>query len=76
MKNRAKTDVKKEQIIHRLLQAWKANPNLRLGQLLINSLPFSLSLFYVEDNELIDNVEASTYKHLINLNTQKGENHE
>jgi len=53
--NRAFSDSEKELIINKLLFAWKALPNLRLGQLLSNSI--DKDLFYIEDFILIEKVE-------------------
>jgi hypothetical protein len=46
-----------------LLKIWHANPDMRLGQLLVNGCDeLDGDLFYIEDAELIDSLRAS--KHL------------
>jgi len=42
-------------IIARLKTIWSRNTELRLGQLLINALPFDF--YYMEDGELIGKLE-------------------
>lgn len=43
-------------IMNRLTNIWAANPDLRLGQLLINALPDNA--FYLEDEEFISELEG------------------
>lgn len=51
---RADTDAQKERVIGRLLAVWKANPTLRLGQLIVNAHPLP---YYIEDEFLIARIE-------------------
>lgn len=46
-------------ICNRLANAWQQNPDLRLGQLIVNALPeeFDLNPFYIEDEDLIKEIE-------------------
>lgn len=54
------------EILNRLEQAWLKQPDTRLGQLLINALhkdgmsvvDLELKLWYTEDDELIEHIEA------------------
>lgn len=56
---RAITTEQKEEVMRRLLLAWKKHPKQRLGQLLwnANSTTNQVDLFYVEDYELIQACE-------------------
>ena len=50
-------------ILHRLGEAWKRNPDYRLGQLLVNVVRPSEpcpQIFYFEDTELLERLEAVT----------------
>jgi hypothetical protein len=55
---RAVTEAEKRRLIKRLLLAWLARPDERLGQMIMNATHGSLApLFYVEDDvlgELLD----------------------
>ncbi len=59
---RADTDDKKRVILERVLTIWKKNPQLRLGQLVVNHMgganidPLS-QLFYIEDEDLASLLE-------------------
>ena len=60
---RANTRIEKCEIIERLLNVWLRNPDLRLGQLIDNGIPYGVSpddwdIFFIEDYELIED----TYK--------------
>ena len=44
-------------ILGELQALWQKYPDLRLGQLLINSLSEGQDLFYVEDRDLLDKVQ-------------------
>ena len=59
---RADTDEKKRAIVERVFAAWTKDPQLRLGQLLVNSLRRADvdqgDLFYVEDESLAVDVES------------------
>ena len=59
---RAETPSEKKAIIQRLLAAWMSQPSLRLGQLLVASIPVHGDLFYIEDDELIIHVEKMIRK--------------
>jgi hypothetical protein len=58
---RALTPEQKRAIIERVLVAWEANPQLRLGQLIVNTLgrnpAHPVSLFFVEDEEIAELLE-------------------
>jgi hypothetical protein len=62
IKGRAETPAEKKAIIQRLLSVWISQPNLRLGQLLIASIPLDRDLFYMEDDELIIHIEKMIRK--------------
>jgi hypothetical protein len=60
MKDRAHTPQQKEEVIKRLLVAWKCKPELRLGQLLLCAMHEAnndYDPFYIEDYELVRNTE-------------------
>lgn len=60
MKGRAVEEQEKAVLIERLLAAWKASPQQRLGQLLVNAAGApGNDIFYVEDYALIERVEAA-----------------
>ena len=53
MSLRAKDTWQKELCIKQILSAWKENPDLRLGQLIMNAIdPKGPDLFYLEDMDL------------------------
>lgn len=60
---RAYTDEQKRAIIDRLYEVWVANPELRLGQLIINAVYWGHSelstsrLFYREDEQIAQDLE-------------------
>lgn len=64
-KGRADTDAKKRAVLDRILIIWKQNPQLRLGQLLVNNMkgpnvdPLG-QLFYIEDEALAALLEKPT----------------
>lgn len=58
---RAKTNKQKEIIINRILEKWKKNPSLRLGQLLMCSISSNDDLFYIEDEVLAKKVETTRW---------------
>lgn len=61
MDRRALDYVAKREIVSRLLDAWERMPELRLGQLIVNSLDESddlANLYYKEDFDLIDQVDT------------------
>lgn len=63
MKNRANTPEEKKLITDRLLYAWLATPDLRLGQLLECAKPQNLDdLFYIEDDTLMKEIEKFIQK--------------
>jgi len=59
MEGRARTEQEKRVIIQRLLVAWISLPELRLGQLIDNSISTDKDLFFLEDKELIELVEKT-----------------
>ena len=51
--NRAETDAQKEEVMRRVLEAWKRAPYLRLGQLLYNAAyRIGADVFTIEDDTL------------------------
>ncbi len=58
VKGRAETHAAKDQVISRLLKAWKKNPKLRLGQLIVCAN--GEDPFYVEDEPFIEKIEEWT----------------
>lgn len=57
---RADTNKRKEEIINHLLQLWKNNPELRLGQLIGNfyHYPSGIDPYFDEDDIFISNLEG------------------
>ena len=53
---RAVSDAEKEVAVGRLLDLWKAHPQLRLGQLLVSPYPDGERLRVVEDQRLLDDL--------------------
>ena len=45
-----------DSILARLKTLWKSNPDLRLGQLILNALR-DPTLYYIEDEEMIRSLE-------------------
>lgn len=43
--------------LRRIKEVWSKYPDLRLGQLLINITPDARSLYFVEDEDLVDLLE-------------------
>lgn len=58
VRGRADTIPKKLAIMERLLDAWLAHPELRLGQLIENARPRDCDLFSIEDAELADAIDS------------------
>jgi hypothetical protein len=67
IKGRAYTPEHKRAIIERLYASWLQQPNLRLGQLIENSITrFEVlagrishsAMFYVEDEDLVEHLES------------------
>ncbi len=61
-KGRADTDAKKREVIDRILVIWKQNPQLRLGQFLVNhmrgpNVDLLGQLFNIEDEALAEILE-------------------
>jgi hypothetical protein len=55
MKDRAEEEWQKRDVMEKLLDVWLKHPNLRLGQLIINSLPVNgVDAFNVEDYRLVE----------------------
>jgi hypothetical protein len=63
---RAENAAQKQEIMERLLEVWKKNPQLRLGQLIGNIYHSNdrggVSLYYAEDYALLTALEEG-YKH-------------
>ena len=57
MEKRALTPAQKKEVINRLYVAWLSDPDLRLGQLIVNALPEN-RMFYIEDFELVESLES------------------
>jgi len=55
IKGRASSTEEKKDIINRLYNLWLCKPELRLGQLIVNSI--DRDLFYIEDDTLISMIE-------------------
>lgn len=55
---RAVTEFERASVLARLLEAWQAHPNLRLGQLLVCALGTAEAVFHVEDRALVDALRA------------------
>lgn len=50
-----------DELLERLKTVWKKQPDLRLGQIIINAGRFTLGLddvFYVEDEQLVKAIES------------------
>jgi hypothetical protein len=54
-------DQERRKVVERLLRAWRANPHLRLGQLLSRTVA-GVKLEYVFDDELLGLLEANMPK--------------
>lgn len=54
---RAKTPEQKQKFLNRLQKIWEAHPNLRFGQLVDNIKLVPQDLYYVEDEELLNQAE-------------------
>jgi hypothetical protein len=63
---RAIDDSQKQEILERLLEVWKANPSLRLGQLIGNVYHSTdrggVNLYYQEDYPLLKSLEEAYEK--------------
>lgn len=55
LSERAETDSEKEEVMRRILEVWKQVPQLRLTQLIVNSV--GPDPFYIEDKKLVQSVE-------------------
>lgn len=53
---RATTPEQKAEILHRLLQLWRDNPQLRFVQMIGNVLP--IDAYYKEDYDFINDLES------------------
>ncbi len=51
-------------ILDRVRKCWKADPDLRLGQLVFIGCPLG-DVFYVEDDILLDNMEKVCSKNTV-----------
>jgi hypothetical protein len=50
-----------DKILARVREVWKTYPDLRLLQLLLNTLPKDSMAYYIEDDELMKRIEAQYY---------------
>jgi hypothetical protein len=57
IKDRANTLGQKRAIIERLYAAWCATDDIRLGQLILNSIP-ETQCYYIEDEPFIEAIES------------------
>lgn len=46
-----------DKCLRKIKEVWGKNPDLRLGQLLLNIVPSVNSLYFIEDEELINLLE-------------------
>ena len=51
------------EILKRLFEVWVQHPDLRLGQLLINVVPSSTGMYYIENDGLLSTVEDFYEEH-------------
>ncbi len=60
VEGRATLDLQKKEVISKILNVWLSNPNLRLGQLLVNAMSdpsIKTDIFFIEDYDLLKLVE-------------------
>lgn len=50
-----------DKVLAKVREVWKTYPDLRLLQLLINSLPANNDGYYIEDDELLKRIDAQYY---------------
>lgn len=50
-----------DKVLAKVREVWKTYPDLRLLQLLINTLPAGNDGFYIEDDELLKRIDAQYY---------------
>ena len=48
-----------DKVLDEISKIWKANPDLRLGQLILNITDNPNILYYVEDDELVKALKAT-----------------
>ena len=60
MNKRAVTDEDKKAVLDELYDFWVANPEMRLGQMLVNGTA-TVDLFYVEDFTLLDCLKEASW---------------
>ena len=65
------------ELLNRLANAWKQNPDLRLGQLIVNALPPEMESdpFHIEDEKLIKEIERfsfASFSEARRVNHQRG----
>ena len=47
------------ELLRIISKVWYKNPDLRLGQLILNGCPTDAGLYYMEDEDLIKNLKRS-----------------
>ena len=47
------------EILRTVSKVWYKNPDLRLGQLILNACPTDAGLYYLEDQELLENLKKA-----------------
>lgn len=50
-----------DKVLAKVREVWKTYPDLRLLQLLINSIPVDNDGYYMEDDELVKRIDAQYY---------------
>ncbi len=63
LRGRAVSAVCKSEVVARILKAWEAVPDLRLGQLIMNVNTSTSELFYKEDEALARACESFALRH-------------
>ena len=63
LRGRAVSSVDKSEVMARILRAWQAVPDLRLGQFLMNLNKSTSDMFYTEDEALARACESYAVRH-------------
>jgi len=50
-----------DKVLAKVREVWKTYPDLRLLQLLLNTLPKDSMAYYLEDDELLKRIDAQYY---------------